>query len=352
MVKTTHIPSGEDEILNALMRLWEDQFPARENIRIQDLMRISDGWENDVYAFTVEYEDAAGQTREDLILRIYPGDDARQKSAREFHTMKRLHGVGFPVPEVLLLACDNSPFGKPCIVMEKIQGRSMGEALGESSDPEKHVLLERFCQLFVDLHALDWRPIASDPLLPGEDSSTLIKRQLSRWQDYAHALQETAFDPVFAWLQEHIPDIRFNRLSVLHWDYHPGNILIREDGAPFVIDWGGVLVSDFRLDLAWTLLLMSTYGHPEAREVVLTRYERAAGVRVEQIEYFEAAMCLRRLFDISVSLGAGAERLGMRPGAETMMRQNVDHIERVYMILCDRTGLTIPEIDRLLSTLT
>lgn len=60
---------------------------------------------------------------------------------------------------------------------------------------------------------------------------------------------------------------------------------------------------------------------------------------------------LRRLFDISVSLSDGADKLGMRPGAEGLMKQNAGHIKNVYALLRDRTGITIPEIEVLLSSL-
>jgi hypothetical protein len=69
------------------------------------------------------------------------------------------------------------------------------------------------------------------------------------------------------------------------------------------------------------------------------------------MEYFEVIALFRRLLDISVSLSDGATKLGMRPGAEVMMRQNVDHIKRAHALLGERTGITIPEIERLISTL-
>ena len=105
-----------------------------------------------------------------------------------------------------------------------------------------------------------------------------------------------------------------------------------------------------RLDLAWTLLLMSTYGNPEFRAAVLEAYERAAGRRVDGIAFFEVMACARRLFSILISLGAGAETLGMRAGAEEMMK-NVGHIEAVYGWLCERTGLRVGEIEGLISSL-
>jgi aminoglycoside phosphotransferase (APT) family kinase protein len=132
-------------------------------------------------------------------------------------------------------------------------------------------------------------------------------------------------------------------------DYHPYNILLRCDGAAFVIDWTSAQVSDYRLDLAWTLLLMSTYGNPEARDLVLREYERIAGHEAEQIEFFEVAACLRRLVTIHISLSAGAETMGMRAGAEDAMADS-DHIAKVYALLQERTGIRIAEIEQLLAT--
>ena len=106
------IDATENDIQSRLLSFYEKEYPARENTRILNLTRISDGWENDVYSFTMHYEDGARQTHEDRILRIYPGDGATEESGYEFATMKRLHAVDYPVPEVLLLKSDSSHLGK------------------------------------------------------------------------------------------------------------------------------------------------------------------------------------------------------------------------------------------------
>jgi aminoglycoside phosphotransferase (APT) family kinase protein len=327
------------------------EFPSRKNTEILDLSRISDGWETEVYSFAAEYGPTAERVREELILRIYPGDNAPQTAAREYQVMKQLHAVGFPVPRVLLLELDIVFFGKPFVVMEKIDGRSMGAISDESPMAKKLELLTRFCRILVDLHALDWRPFL--PESTGDetaDVSQIVRQELSQWQTYTLAFKNHAFDPIFDWLQGRIADVHFGRPSVIHMDYHPYNILLRDDGAAFVIDWTGAQVSDYRLDLAWTLLLMSTYGNPEVRELVLREYERIAGHKAEQIEFFEVAACLRRLASIQISLSQGAEKLGMREGAEAMMA-DVDHITSVYAFLQERTDVRIAEIEELVSTL-
>jgi len=80
-----------------------------------------------------------GQARRDgLILRLYPGADAREKSAREHRSLRLLRKAGYPVPETFLLRIDDSPFGKPVVIMERVDGEDLWPRLfrapGEESD--------------------------------------------------------------------------------------------------------------------------------------------------------------------------------------------------------------------------
>jgi len=337
----------ENDIQRRLLDFYKKRVDA--NITLPVFLKISDGWENEVYSFTVEYEEDGERKRDDLILRIYPGDGARQKAAREFNGMKKLHELGFPVPEVLILEMDDSPFGKPFVIMEKINGRSMGQVFDESPDEKRRDLITLFCRMFVDLHNLDWRPFAPDPsVYETGDPYGFIDQFLSKAQGYVDRFQRSDFVPVLGWLKERRLDVPCDRLSVIHLDYHPYNILMQEDGKPFVIDWTNIDVADFRFDLAWTVLLTSGYGNPDARDIVLNEYQRIAGRRIQQMEYFDVMASLRRLFSISVSISDGADKLGMRPEAVAMMRRDVSHIKNVYSVLYDRTGVAIPEIESLI----
>lgn len=118
-----------------------------------------------------------------------------------------------------------------------------------------------------------------------------------------------------------------------------------------VIDWGAARIADPRRDLAWAFLLTCTQGYPELYGPMLRGYERAGGV-VEQLGYFEVMAACRRLFDALVSLHLGADTLGMRPGAEELIRQQGAHFRRVYALLQDRTdGVAAPALERLLGEL-
>src|SRR5579884_3499393 len=141
----------------ALADYLRDRLAARD-ARIAAFTRISDGWENEVYSFTLRRETDSGPTSEDLILRVYPGDDAVSKATREFAVLDCLFRLGYPVPEVRALEATGSVLGKPFLIMHKIEGEPLGAVIRRSSVARKRELIDLFCATLVRLHALDWRP--------------------------------------------------------------------------------------------------------------------------------------------------------------------------------------------------
>ena len=74
------------------------------------------------------------------------------------------------------------------------------------------------------------------------------------------------------------------------------------------------------------------------------------GAKVEQLEWFETFACLRRLRVVTVALSAGAEKLGLRPDAITMMQQQRGAMHQVYALLLERTGIRVAEVERLFAS--
>ena len=339
-----------DPIQNHLQTYCTNAFPAKQNLRITNLNSISAGWESDVYSFTLEHQLAGESARDNLILRIYPGDSARDKSAREFDGMRRLHRAGYPVPEVLVLELENSPFGQPFVIMEKIEGEMLWPLLFGGGERAQE-LMTLFCKLFVDLHTLEWRPFVDDVSRHDTgDPFIFIDQMLDVARSALEQYPWLGLAPVIEWLEARRDQVPCLRPSFVHLDYHPGNILLRADGTAIVIDWTQVDISDPRFDLAWTLLLVGMYEGAEWRDVILKEYERLAGAQVEQTEYFDVFACAKRLFDVLVSLSEGPEKLGMRPEAAAQMRKQMGATRKVYDLLLERTGITIPEVEKLLAS--
>jgi len=117
-----------------------------------------------------------------------------------------------------------------------------------------------------------------------------------------------------------------------------------------VIDWTGPAVLEPRFDLGWTLLLTGAYLGMEWRERILREYERPAGAPVKDMEFFDAACCARRLHDVTASVTRGAAAMGMRPGAERIMKEQMPATRSVYALLLERTGIHVPEVEAMLAS--
>jgi aminoglycoside phosphotransferase (APT) family kinase protein len=265
--------------------------------------------------------------------------------------MSQLRQASYPVPRVLILERENSPFdGKPFVIMEKIEGQVLWSLLFNSPREKQQELLTLFCELFIQLHALEWRPFVDDlKRYDIGDPYVFVDQWLNMAHDTLTRFSKAGFFPIVEWLEARRDELSCLRPSPVHLDFHPNNILIGSDGSAGVIDWGNIDVSDSRFDLAWTLVLVSSYEGAEWRDRILREYERLAGTKVEQIECFEVFACAKRLASVVISLLDGPEKLGMRPDAVAMMKQQMGAVRRVYDLLLERTGIRIEEVEKLLA---
>jgi len=308
---------------------------------------MTSGWETELYGHTLEYRKEGLMVSKRLVARLYPGRHAAGKAEKEFTVMGRLGEAGYPVPRVHAVETDADALGVPFMIMDWIEGHSMMDDFLGTPLEELGPHLEAFTKLFVDLHRIDAAPIF--PESPRfEDTSSYLEMALERT---ARGLDETGppwLRPVLDWLDEHRHGVSPGRFSVLHGDFHPGNIMARPDGSHAVIDWGASSLGDPREDLMWTVLLASAFWGRPFGETILGAYQRAAGEEVGDAGFFEVAAIYRRIQDTSISFMRGAEEAGMRAGAVEQMKESLGHLHGVHGFLEERTGIRLPEFDELL----
>ncbi len=332
-----------------LSSYYIQKYPEKINLTISEVEDITSGWETELHTFIIEFEEDGRQVREERVIRLYPGFNSAEKAAHEFRVISRLLEAGYPVPEVYQLDTDGIDLGKPFIIMERVKGRNMVDELRVGSEERLEQLMGMFMKLFVDLHSLDVSLV-----FPGREGTTTIGYidEVLKWYEDRTAQSRIGWlDPLIRWLDERKSSVSPEKPSVIHKDFGPMNIMLRVDGSPVVIDWGTATVGDLRDDLAWSILLASTFWDPSLRETILRAYERISGSEVRNYEYFEVLSVLRRITDFAVSLTCGAEEMGMRPETVELMREAEGHIQRVYDILIARTGLRIPEFEKILDSL-
>ncbi|MFX1283087.1 MAG: phosphotransferase family protein [Promethearchaeota archaeon] len=333
-----------EEVIAAFLH---EKLSDKENIRVLDLKDITSGWETDIYSFTLEYRDSGADIRKDLILRLYSGKYATQSAKNEFQTLSELHKIDYPVPFPYFLGVEPSYVDKPFIIMERINGQPLGERMQTACRDEFSDLMYLFCNLFYTLHRLNWNIINIDFSLDQKNPKHLLLDYFLQFRQEIRHFKKEEFLPIIEWL-DNIPKMSAKYLSIFHGDFHPNNILITAENEAYVIDWHRLSIKDFRMDLGWTLVLCEAHISSDFRHNVLNIYQNLYGSKVPNIEYFEVLACLRRLFDLSVSLSSGAAEMGMRDETKEVMKQYIPAFKKVYKLLNSRTGLVIPEIEALL----
>jgi aminoglycoside phosphotransferase (APT) family kinase protein len=248
---------------------------------------------------------------------------------------------------------DAAVLGKPFLIMERIRGQSFEAFFNQAAPSDKPALFRLVVDLFARLHDLDWRPFwealaaTGRQGAPEPDTQSLMEAELAGYSKLVADLDEKEYGPLIGWLVRQLPSVNPAEPSLIHLDFHTRNILMTQDAKPYVIDWTGAMVSDYRFDVAWSLIFVD----PTMQDDFLSMYRSLSGRDLKDLDYFRALAWSRRVMSIMISIRYGAERLGMRPGAENVMRRNPRHIESVYRNLLNATGLRLPDVERLLEEL-
>jgi aminoglycoside phosphotransferase (APT) family kinase protein len=323
-------------------------YPHKTGLTIVKVEDIICGWEAQLFTYVVEYQEAEQVVCDERVIRLFQGQSS-EKAMREFNILSRLHGVGFPVPEVFHIETETSALGGPFIIMEMVKGCNLSDVLHDVSEEEAERLMTEFTKIWIDLHRLDGSKII--PGFPVGDTNVYLDDVLSMAKGLINDLEVTWFQPVIDWLEARRGTITLEGLSIIHMDYHTRNVMLRDDGRLVVLDWTQVTPGDYRVDLAWTILLMGTYGPSKIRDIILERYERVSGKEAIDIEFFEVIAIARRLLSIIISINMGPEKLGMRSGAVEMMKRDSEHLYKVYDLLKERTGIRLLEFEEFLNSL-
>ena len=252
------------EEVAAGLRAWAEGLDAEV---VEGPTPVGGGFDTYIYRFRTEAPPAPG-----LILRLYPTMRRSASAEREATILRYVAGVGYPAPRVLAASGDGAGFGLPYVVMEEAPGRT---TLDQIRRRPRHVgtLVGSLAAAQASLHALP----AQDWPIPAEGSE--IDRRFA-------ALGDQSFDdPDLAaavdWLRTHADEVRGEEPAVCHFDFHPLNVLVDDDGRLTVIDWENAALGDRHSDLARTLVLFhaASAAANSAVERAVVRVARPSLVR-------------------------------------------------------------------------
>ena len=172
-------------------------------------------------------------------------------------------GTALNVPKLLEVTKIDGRWG---LVSEHIEGIPLNKLMEEH--PEKE---EEYLNLFVDTQM----KILSNsvPLL------NRIKDKFRRKLSNAINIDEnTRYE-----LMQRLEGMK-NHTKLCHGDFNPSNVIIKDDGQVYVIDWSHVTQGNASADAARTFLLFSIEGKSELAEKYINLFSEKSGITKANIQ--------------------------------------------------------------------
>ncbi|MDV6271396.1 phosphotransferase family protein [Rhodococcus globerulus] len=290
---------------------------------VSDLRKPSEsGMSSTSVLFTVDWADGDGTRHHaDLVARVVPEaaalpvfpDYDLERQAIVMRTVAANSAV--PVPCVRWIEPSSEVLGRPFIVMDRVDGivppdnppYVFGSFLHEASTAQLETLQRSSVDLLAGIHSIP------DPcsLLPElGDSTDVLRRHVDserayyEWTRREDGLRIPLLEKGFEWLEEHWPSNTSE--AVLCWgDSRIGNIMYRDCAPEAVLDWELAALAPRELDVGWFIFFHRMYqdmaeqfgrpGLPDLfrRADVVARYEEAAGVELQDLDFYLVYAAIR-----------------------------------------------------------
>jgi aminoglycoside phosphotransferase (APT) family kinase protein len=346
-------PARPVETAEALLAYLEPRLEVGRLRLAEQLLEIPHSWEAYIYRFRLQGDHPLPQAFDSpLTLRVYGGSGAAARARHEFSMMCHVRLLGYPSPWPLILEQDCRIFGGPFLILEWIPGITLLDRLRRRFTRFLRVPTQ-LAQMHLNLHAL---PVTGIPAPPGE----FLDRRLDKMWDVIDKYGLDGLIPGMDWLEEHRPKTS-NPPSILHLDFHPDNLIARDDSDLAVLDWSQADIGDRHADVATTLLLMDSAPVPLTTtcERMLSRptrwilkrrylriYRRHFPLDPDVLNYFLAWAAVRRLAMYGMWQRAGSQVNGYK--RTSLLYLTSGHINALRRLFQQVGGITLtPDFDLL-----
>ncbi len=173
----------------------------------------------------------------DFALRVL-GEDRQRQAEQEVAIYRALTGTEIPVPGVTATDLES---GRPSYLMDWVDGRPLAEALLDQTTSESVRT-----KLMIDFGRLQ--------RLINELSGPELSLQGPDWIERRSAGGE---------LDRRLADRHTGERRLLHLDYHPLNVMVRDDRIVAVLDWANATLGDPRYDRARTESILALIPDPD-----------------------------------------------------------------------------------------
>ena len=192
----------------------------------------------------------------DRCLKVFSEEFSKADILNEALNQARIEETGLNIPKILEVTVMD---GKGVIVSEYIAGKTLSQLMKENPE-EKDRYIELMVDLQMEVHG------KTCPLL------NKLKDKMNRKIGEANIDATTRYD--LHTRLESMP--RHNK--VCHGDFRPSNIIIAEDGTPYILDWSHVTQGNASADAARTYLLFWLKGDIDGADKYLNLFCQKSGI--------------------------------------------------------------------------
>ena len=192
---------------------------------------------------------------EDKVYKVFDKSYSKADVLNEALNQARIEETGLNIPKILGVTMTD---GKWTIITEYIKGKTLAELIAE--DPaNKDEYLKQFVSLQLLMHS---------KTCPGLNK---LKDKMNIKIDQTDLLATVRYD--LHMRIEAMP--RHNK--VCHGDYNPSNIIISEDGTPYILDWSHATQGNASADAAMTFLQFCLDGDRKGAKDYLELFCQMSG---------------------------------------------------------------------------
>jgi aminoglycoside phosphotransferase (APT) family kinase protein len=259
-------PQRDPEDVARVLRTWFEQVRGFADVDVTNVsIPGGTGFSNETILFDASWSDGGAPVQRDLVARVAPSnyqvfpDDTFEL---QFHVMRALATTNVPTAAVHWLERDNSWFGKPFWIMERVNGDIPTDNppyagagwLADASAIDQARAWVSGIEAMAAIHnlALEDVAVTREHLVVHDDPlAAEIERyeRFLRWAEDGepHALARDAI----TWLRRHKPPSPARGPSLVWGDARLSNIVYRDFDVVAVLDWEMATVGDPLLDLGW-----------------------------------------------------------------------------------------------------
>lgn len=198
----------------------------------------------------------------DLAVKVFNEDYKKADILNEALNQARIEETALNIPTIHEV---KKIEGKWAIVSDFIKGKTLAQLMDAA--PEKE---DEYLELFVDLqmkvHSM------TSPLL------TKLKDKMNRKISEADLDATTRYE-----LHTRLEGMPKHN-KVCHGDFNPSNIIITEDGTPYILDWSHVTQGNASADVARTYLLFCLEGKKELAEKYMNLFCKKSDTAKQYIQ--------------------------------------------------------------------